>query len=154
MGYELDRLMQQYGVSAPVLAPAPVAPVRPVSPTESPGQQAAYEANRAAYDQYATEYQRRLRETPMYAQPQFAGPSTSRTWFTFDRASSKRMNRSIGVCAQPLALTIGGSGFFNGRNDQNCRSDSVTCMATGLPPDFVARGLSYGAPRSIHSAIF
>ena len=142
MGYELDRLMQQYGLSTPVLAPAPIAPVRPVSPSEAPtsmkpgetnnplweqilkrnldahvtrfgvdwntnrttdaeraaalaamqaeyaqaakaaqdaypDQLAAYDTNRAAYDQYATEYQRRLRETPMYAQPQFTGPSTS-----------------------------------------------------------------------------
>lgn len=56
MGYELDRLMERYGVSTPSLAPYTGA------------EDSA--ADKATYDAYKTEYMNRMRSTPMYAAPQ------------------------------------------------------------------------------------
>lgn len=103
MGYELNRLMQQYGVSTPGMMNAPTAPVAPTAPAPlaegaddaakkrhadataaynaavaaQPAAMETYRTNLAAYQPYAQEYQRRMRETPMYLQQQFAGPTTA-----------------------------------------------------------------------------
>jgi hypothetical protein len=62
MGFELDRLMRQYGVATPTL-PAEAAP------------------------EYAEAYQRRLEQTPMYLQQQFQpGESTAAPVTTFSTA--------------------------------------------------------------------
>jgi hypothetical protein len=98
MGYELNRLMRQFGVSSPTVAysgsPIPVAPVAPGA--SATGEQATaynalvdkynaakpqYEADRAAYEPYKQAYQERVMNTPMYSQAQFqAGPSAAVAW--------------------------------------------------------------------------
>ena len=100
MGFELNRLMKQYGVSTPGMvnysgtaAPGekPVAPVAPPVGAGS-GESAIYEGAKnkyqsdlaawdatkskydtenAAYNAYKTDYQNRLQNTPMYLQSQF-----------------------------------------------------------------------------------
>jgi hypothetical protein len=55
MGYELRRLLDQYGVSTPTMAP--------YTGTSA--------ADAAAYDKYASDYQNRLANTNMYNQAQF-----------------------------------------------------------------------------------
>jgi hypothetical protein len=55
MAFELERLMQQYGVATPSAA----------------AYGGSTPAERAAYDAYAQEYRRRMGETPMYHQAQF-----------------------------------------------------------------------------------
>jgi hypothetical protein len=99
MGFELNRIMQQYGVGTPGKinysgAAAPVTPVEPKAPPVGsdeatsglyPGAQTKYQADLAAYpelmrkyqldkdsyDAYGKEYQTRLMNTPMYMQSQF-----------------------------------------------------------------------------------
>jgi hypothetical protein len=80
MGYELDQLMRQFGVSSPSLsytgAAAPVAPTVGVTDyqtllnkynTELP----QYQADRAAYDAYAQQYMDKVNPSSIYNQPQF-----------------------------------------------------------------------------------
>ena len=99
MGFELNRIMQQYGVGTPGRvnysgAAAPSTPIQPVAPpvgsTDAtsglyPGAQTKYqsdlaaypellrkyELDRGSYDNYSKEYQTRLMNTPMYMQSQF-----------------------------------------------------------------------------------
>lgn len=95
MGFELNRIMQQYGVGTPskinYSGASPVDPgTRPVATDTLTGDkltaaQANYDsllakynidktnapADRAAYDAYSKEYQTRLMNTPMYMQSQF-----------------------------------------------------------------------------------
>jgi hypothetical protein len=121
MGYELNKLMRQFGVSTPGAvnysgAVAPVAPLEPIkdSPDLGPGmraarrlvpdaeyenamaqykkdlaayevnkgpQQAAADADRAAYDQYKNAYMGRVMSTPQYTDAQFqAAPSGAVAW--------------------------------------------------------------------------
>ena len=88
MGFELNRIMQQYGVATPgkVNYSGSSAPVDP-RPALAPGTSrtleyteadakysdllAKYNADRAAYDAYSKEYQTRMMNTPMYLQSQF-----------------------------------------------------------------------------------
>jgi hypothetical protein len=98
MGYEINRLMRQFGVSSPTVAysgtPIPVAPVAPGA--SATNEQATaynalvdkynvakpqYEADRAAYEPYKQAYQERVMNTPMYSQAQFqTGPSAAVAW--------------------------------------------------------------------------
>ena len=88
MGYELNRLMSQFGVSSPTLAYSGTAlPVKPsalaadateaqktafnTAETNYGTQKAAYDADRALFDKYKVDYQSRLQSTPMYLQAQF-----------------------------------------------------------------------------------
>ena len=95
MGFELDRLMKQFGVATPSLnysgTPIPVDPgVRPVASDTLTGDaltsaqtrydnllskynidKASYPADKALYDTYKTEYQNRMLGTPQYMQAQF-----------------------------------------------------------------------------------
>ena len=95
MGFELDRLMKQYGVATPSLnysgTGVPIDPgVRPVATDTLTGDdltkaqanydnllskynldKANYPADRALYDTYKTEYQNRMLGTPQYMQAQF-----------------------------------------------------------------------------------
>lgn len=67
MGYELNRLMQQYGVGAPTIA-TPAA----LAPNATAEDKAAYEADKAAYDKYKQSYMTRLGTVPMYGTRQFS----------------------------------------------------------------------------------
>jgi len=96
MGYELNRLMQGYGVSMPALGYAGVAapgaaPVAPVNPTPTQAaeyaaaleaynaKRAAYDADRAAFDAYKQDYLSRINPAAIYDQPQFnTGPVAAR----------------------------------------------------------------------------
>jgi len=90
MSYELNRLMQQYGVSTPALVyggmSAPVKPeadmlvYRPGTQERIPLEElqakydadlASYKADQQAYNDYSTQYRNRLTSTPMYSRSQF-----------------------------------------------------------------------------------
>ena len=83
MGYELNRLMKQYGISTPTIS-SYTGQQMPTDKAASDYSQklAQYEADRAAYDKYVDEYNRRLSGAPMYMQSQFQtkkmdGPPTT-----------------------------------------------------------------------------
>ena len=67
MGYELNRLMKQYGVATPSLA----APPPPLAEGATEEQKAAQAADMLAYDKYRNEYMNRLNTVPMYGQRQY-----------------------------------------------------------------------------------
>lgn len=88
MGFELNRLMNQFGVSTPTLSYSGTA--RPVAPAALAAdataeqrtafdtaqanygkQKTAFDADRALFDKYKVDYQSRLQNTPMYLQAQF-----------------------------------------------------------------------------------
>ncbi len=88
MGYELDRLMRQYGVGSPTISyggtaiPAAVAALPTGATAEQQtahtaaqsaydAQKAAYDADRAAFDAYRQQYLDRVSGTPQYAQAQY-----------------------------------------------------------------------------------
>lgn len=96
MSYELNRLMQQYGVSTPALVyggmAAPVKPeadmlvYRPGTQERIPLEElqakydadlANYNADQQAYNDYSTQYRNRLASTPMYLAPQFGGSGSA-----------------------------------------------------------------------------
>ena len=137
MGFELKKLMQQFGVSTPGVVnysgtAAPVAPVEPIKNTPDLGpvitplrrvvkdaeydaamaqyrndlaayeankgpQQAAHEADRAAYDQYKNTYTGRLQNTPMYQDAQYqTGPSAGMAYATRkDGIGADKYNQNI-----------------------------------------------------------
>jgi hypothetical protein len=121
MGYELNKLMRQFGVSTPSVAnysgaAAPVAPLEPIKASENTvrttsmprsvveddaydaamvqyrnnlaayetnkgPQQAAYLADRDAYDRYKNTYMGRVMNTPQYTDAQFqTTPSAAMNW--------------------------------------------------------------------------
>src|ERR1019366_4369514 len=65
------------------------------------------------------------------------------------------MKRSSGVLHQAAFFTVGSSVLANGSNDHHCFAlAGNTRSVHDLPLSFEATsGLSYGAPRSIHSAM-
>lgn len=95
MGYELDQLLKQYGVSTPSMSytgsDKPIMPVAPEAGGSLLGQAAypvaitayndllakynaampQYLADQETYKPYKTEYQNRITNTPMYSAPQF-----------------------------------------------------------------------------------
>lgn len=88
MGYELDRLMRQFGVSTPTLSYSGAQqPIRPgdlttgatdTQKTEHDALLAKYNADlpqytadKAAFDRYSKDFQDRVQNTPMYSDPQF-----------------------------------------------------------------------------------
>jgi hypothetical protein len=80
MGYELDRVMRQYGVSTPTVArySGIAAPGAPPAADASQADRDAflasvtrYGADRREYDAYANEYRNRIASGNMYDQPQF-----------------------------------------------------------------------------------
>ena len=85
MGYELDRLMRQYGVSTPTVAgySGSVAPGAPPAADASPEDKDAfltsvtrYGVDKKAYDTYTKEYANRIASGSMYNQPQYNTSST------------------------------------------------------------------------------
>jgi len=85
MGYELDRLMKQYGVSTPTVAgySGSVAPGAPPAEDASQADKDAfltavtrYGVDKKAYDTYTKEYANRIAGGNMYNQPQYNTSST------------------------------------------------------------------------------
>lgn len=89
MGYELNKLMNQFGVSSPTLAYSGMSkPIQPTALSSSASDaekanydalmakynqnQEKYAADKSVYDDYAKQYQTRLMQTPMYGQKQFS----------------------------------------------------------------------------------
>ena len=99
MGFELKKLMQQFGVSTPGVVnysgtAAPVAPTKPVEGAADTAmaqyqkdlaayeankgpQQAAHLADRAAYDRYSADYANRISSTPQYLDAQYRTTNTA-----------------------------------------------------------------------------
>lgn len=77
MGYELDKLLKQYGVSS-AFTPTYTGTAKPAAGEVGPSQ---YTADKALFDKYKASYQERMGGTPMYAGAQFqtkpAATSTS-----------------------------------------------------------------------------
>ena len=104
MGFELDRLMKQYGVATPSLnysgTGVPINPgTRPVATEALKGEdltksqanydnllakynldKANYPADQALYNIYKTDYQNRMQSTPMYLQGQFDTSAKPQTY--------------------------------------------------------------------------
>jgi len=122
MGFELNRIMQQYGVGTPgrinYSGATPVDPgTRPVGSDTLSGEaltkaQADHDAlvakynldqknaplDTAAYDAYKKEYQTRLMNTPMYMQSQFQTgyePKSSGVQYAQDTIGLKQYNKNI-----------------------------------------------------------
>lgn len=114
MGYELNRLMGQFGVSRPSLAYSgtaiPVAPAALAADATAEQKTAfdtaqanygthktAYDADRALFDKYKVDYQGRLENTPMYSQAQFqTRPSDAVNWAT-SSVKDEAGGRGIGM---------------------------------------------------------
>lgn len=114
MGYELNRLMNQFGVSTPTLSYSGTA--RPVTPAALAAdataeqrtafdtaqanygtQKTAFDADRALFDKYKVDYQGRLENTPMYSQAQFqTKPSDAVNWAT-SSVKDEAGGRGIGM---------------------------------------------------------
>jgi hypothetical protein len=100
MGYELNRLMAQYGVGSP--ASNYMGTQAPLNDAiTSAKHQAAYEADRAAYEAHHTQYIRRMNQTPMYAQEQFG--QASPTWSSALAAAPVYQNYAPPPPAPPAA---------------------------------------------------
>jgi len=129
MGYELDRLMQQYGVSTPVLSYSGMqAPVKPadLSATASTIDKANYDALLAKYnadlplyqsdqDKYKTysdDYKNRLATTSMYDSPQYQklGMSSPGTGLYSDQYSQMYQD-VLGRAPDPAGLAYWKSKF-------------------------------------------
>lgn len=67
MGYELDKLLKQYGVSS-AFTPTYTGTAKPAAGEVGPSQ---YTADKALFDKYKANYQERMGGTPMYAGAQF-----------------------------------------------------------------------------------
>lgn len=116
MGYELDRLMAQHGVSSATASPYVAPPPREQDNSVTAANQAAYDAAMAQARAYKQDYQQRVAGTPMYSAQQFyTGASDSgalkgmrqkhpdigqtaldnaiRTWFTANPAASTNQIR-------------------------------------------------------------
>lgn len=106
MGFELDRLMKQYGLASPTIAytgaPTPYKPsevAADATQTEKDNYATllrkynedlpVYQAAQAAYAPYKAEYQNRLANTPLYLQDQFGTMSSMGSLMpTFSSASN------------------------------------------------------------------
>lgn len=102
MGYELNRLMQQHGVSTPGV----------VAYTGSTPDE------RAAYDTYKTEYNRRVQNTPQYQDQQFnSAPArfsdeqlaAGREWLRAGKTEAETLARANELGATPEQLAAFGS---------------------------------------------
>jgi len=67
MGYELDKLLKQYGVSS-AFTPTYTGTAKPAAGEVGPSQ---YTADKALFDKYKASYQERMGNTPMYAGAQY-----------------------------------------------------------------------------------
>lgn len=90
MGYELNKLMEQYGVSTPGLAPK------------------SSDMSQAQYDKYKQAYSGRISATPMYTDPQFyTGPSEA-----VKKLGEEQVKKDI-LEAIPNLQNISGQGIRN-----------------------------------------
>ena len=129
MGYELNRLMQQYGVSTPVLSYSGMSnPVKPadLSATASTTDRANYDAllakynadlplyqsDQAKYKTYSDDYKNRLATTSMYDAPQFQrGAMSSPGTGMFTDQYSQMYQDVLGRAPDPAGLAYWKSKF-------------------------------------------
>lgn len=116
MGYELDRLMQQYGVTTPTLTytgmGAPAKPEAdmvvyrdgtqdrvPFSELQSKydADLANYNANQQLFRDYSQQYRNQIASTPMYGQAQFGNPVAARPAFVAPTYATAQMPSLAGV---------------------------------------------------------
>lgn len=141
MGYELNRLMKQYGVATPTMAAAPQMPG--AAPVESAYTDAAkYAADKAAfdenvrkyglaqkeYDQYKADYQNRLANTNMYNQAQYSTTGANVPAIT---TFSDAQKYAIG--ALPAAKTPVGAQQFAGVDQSGLNRRIQEYMANTKP---------------------
>ena len=139
MGYELNRLMQQYGVSTPVLSYSGMSnPVKPadLSATASTMDRANYDALLAKYnadlplyqsdqDKYKTysdDYKNRLATTSMYDDPQFQrGAMSSPGTGMFTDQYSQMYQDVLGRAPDPAGLA-----YWKGKFGDTISSDEYS----------------------------
>jgi hypothetical protein len=139
MGYELDRLMRQYGVSTPVLSYSGMqAPVKPadLSATASTMDRANYDALLAKYnadmplyqsdqDKYKTysdDYKNRLATTSMYDAPQYQrGAMSSPGTGMFTDQYSQMYQDVLGRAPDPAGLS-----YWKGKFGDTISSDEYS----------------------------
>lgn len=116
MGYELDRLMQQYGVATPTLTytgmGAPAKPEAdmvvyrdgtqdrvPFSELQSKydADLANYNANQQLFRDYSQQYRNQIASTPMYGQAQFGNPVAARPALAAPTYATAQMPSLAGV---------------------------------------------------------
>ena len=139
MGYELNRLMQQYGVSTPVLSYSGMqAPVKPadLSTTASTTDRANYDAllakynadlplyqsDQAKYKTYSDDYKNRLATTSMYDAPQFQrGAMSSPGTGMFTDQYSQMYQDVLGRAPDPAGLA-----YWKGKFGDTISSDEYS----------------------------
>ena len=119
MGYELDKVMRQYGVTSPSSNVYVPPPSRDDKGAVSAADQAAYDAARAQADAYRAEYFNRVAGTPMYGAAQFqprteqsaAADQAIKNWFNVNPAATpaqvEQFKASTGYTAQDLTRAMG-----------------------------------------------
>ena len=139
MGYELNRLMQQYGVSTPVLSYSGMQkPVKPVdlAATASTMDRANYDAllakynadlplyqsDQAKYKTYSDDYKNRLATTSMYDAPQFQrGAMSSPGTGMFTDQYSQMYQDVLGRAPDPAGLA-----YWKGKFGDTISSDEYS----------------------------
>lgn len=139
MGYELNRLMQQYGVSTPVLSYSGMQkPVKPVdlAATASTTDRANYDAllakynadlplyqsDQAKYKTYSDDYKNRLATTSMYDAPQFQrGAMSSPGTGMFTDQYSQMYQDVLGRAPDPAGLA-----YWKGKFGDTISSDEYS----------------------------
>ena len=139
MGYELNRLMQQYGVSTPVLSYSGMSnPVKPadLSATASTTDRANYDAllakynadlplyqsDQAKYKTYSDDYKNRLATTSMYDAPQFQrGAMSSPGTGMFTDQYSQMYQDVLGRAPDPAGLA-----YWKGKFGDTISSDEYS----------------------------
>lgn len=146
MGYELDRLMQQYGVTTPTLAYSGMnAPTKPESDmvvyrdgtqdrtpfselqSEYDTDLANYNANRQAFKDYSQRFRNRIAATPMYGQAQSGNPTAAQpllaapTYATAQLPSLTNVLRESQLAPKVTGLksVLGGFGANTGSGGYN-----------------------------------
>ena len=145
MGYELNKLMKQYGVATPgmVRYTGPAAPgAAPVESAytgkkDSPGDAAKFAADKAAFDeamrkynlgqkeynQYRTDYMGRIGATPMYYDQQFyTGPSAGEAYVKATPNFSSINDQTTEAQKRDLYRNLRNEGF----SDQTIRDAAAT----------------------------
>lgn len=150
MGYELDKLLKQYGVSS-AFTPTYTGTAKPAAGETGPSQ---YTADKALFDKYKASYQERMGNTPMYAdaqyqtQPAAAAPTSVEDLY---KTYLGRTGETAGV--ENWKNRFGITGSSTSERDQKVRDDYTKKM--GLAPIYPGESIddyntrtNYGASSS------
>ena len=150
MGYELDKLLKQYGVSS-AFTPTYTGTAKPAVGETGPSQ---YTTDKALFDKYKASYQERMGNTPMYAGAQFqTQPAAAKPTSVEDlyKTYLGRTGETAGV--ENWKNRFGITGSSTSERDQKVRDDYTKKM--GLAPIYPGESIddyntrtNYGASSS------